>query len=827
MLHDAIRRALRPSTARPSRVPLRRRRPRPDGRPGAADARRGRALHGRAAGARAGPGGQHAPELRAPLRGRAVHGHVRGARHPTRDLLDERAATATARWTPTSARALDQRGRDPRDLPARSATSSSRPAGCRSRVICENCGRIGTTLATDWDGATVAYDVPARPTSTWATGCGHTGRVAPFGGRAKLAFNVDWAAKWGLVRRHASRAAARTSPRRAASRDRSRCHQPRGLRPRAAAQRALRVPQHRRPQDEHLARGAGAAAHEMAELLPARAAALPVPAPQAAQARIEFDPEGDTIPRALRRVRPGRRLRSPGQPVARRAAARPRAHLPGQPRRRRRRRGRRGRPVPAGVPPPRAARPGPGRGPRGAHGGREGRAARRGRAGHPRRARARRPGLAGGLRARPLPGRGPGRAARRGRGARPRRSGVFLADLADAAEASAPPRATPGRTSSSAPPSAAACRRAMRSRRVYAAFLGRANGPRAGWLLASLDRGVRRLGRLRDARRVRRRRRAARPDHERRAAAPARRRRDASARAPSRRARTRRSSTRPSRSTRGAARLLGEADALRAERKHGQRAHRRGHQGRRGAQRPEVAALRAQSTELGARIDELDARRRARSRPSSRSCCCASPTRPIRACPVGGEEASVIVRTWGEPAAHEPTRMARPGAGRTGRSPRRWACIDLAAGAKVAGSGFPLYRGAGRGPPARAHRLLPRPPHPRARHDRDLAAGRRQRRFRARHRADPGQGRPDVRRHARRAVPGARPRRCRSRTSTATRSSRRTGCPSATSPTRPASDARPAPPAPRRAASCASTSSTRSRWSASSGPPTPTRRSSG
>ena len=45
----------RAAAGRPAQpLPVRRRRPRPHGRPGAADARRGRALHGRAAGARAG-----------------------------------------------------------------------------------------------------------------------------------------------------------------------------------------------------------------------------------------------------------------------------------------------------------------------------------------------------------------------------------------------------------------------------------------------------------------------------------------------------------------------------------------------------------------------------------------------------------------------------------------------------------------------------------------------------------------------------------------------------------------------------------------------------
>ena len=64
-------------------------------------------------------------------------------------------------------------------------------------VVCENCGRIGTTIVTGWDGERVHYE--CRPDLvTWAAGCGHAGDVSPFGGRAKLPYNVDWAAKWDL-----------------------------------------------------------------------------------------------------------------------------------------------------------------------------------------------------------------------------------------------------------------------------------------------------------------------------------------------------------------------------------------------------------------------------------------------------------------------------------------------------------------------------------------------------------------------------------------------------------------------------------------------------
>jgi lysyl-tRNA synthetase class 1 len=64
-------------------------------------------------------------------------------------------------------------------------------------VICTTCGRVGTTVATAWDGETVAFACRADLVE-WATGCGTSGRVSPFGGAAKLPFNVDWAAKWSL-----------------------------------------------------------------------------------------------------------------------------------------------------------------------------------------------------------------------------------------------------------------------------------------------------------------------------------------------------------------------------------------------------------------------------------------------------------------------------------------------------------------------------------------------------------------------------------------------------------------------------------------------------
>ena len=62
-------------------------------------------------------------------------------------------------------------------------------------VICENCGRLGTTYAHDYDGQTVAYEcLPDHV--TWAEGCGHRGRISPFKGNAKLYWNLQWCAMW-------------------------------------------------------------------------------------------------------------------------------------------------------------------------------------------------------------------------------------------------------------------------------------------------------------------------------------------------------------------------------------------------------------------------------------------------------------------------------------------------------------------------------------------------------------------------------------------------------------------------------------------------------
>src|SRR5262245_48170043 len=162
------------------------------------------------------------------------------------------------------------------------------------QVICENCGRIGTTIATDWDGETVAYHC-APDAVTWATGCDHRGRIAPVGGNAKLPFNLDWAAKWshfGITIEGCGKDLATAG----GSRDRSDAiarevfeREP----PRNVAYEFLNVGGRKMS----TSKGTGAAAHTIADVIPPEQLRFLFLRHRPSQA-IEFGPAGtDSIPR--------------------------------------------------------------------------------------------------------------------------------------------------------------------------------------------------------------------------------------------------------------------------------------------------------------------------------------------------------------------------------------------------------------------------------------------------------------------------------------------------------------------------------------------------
>ena len=64
-------------------------------------------------------------------------------------------------------------------------------------VVCEKCGKIGTTKVISFDGESVAY-ICSSDTVEWADGCGHSGTISPFDGRATLPWKVEWAAKFKI-----------------------------------------------------------------------------------------------------------------------------------------------------------------------------------------------------------------------------------------------------------------------------------------------------------------------------------------------------------------------------------------------------------------------------------------------------------------------------------------------------------------------------------------------------------------------------------------------------------------------------------------------------
>ena len=151
--------------------------------------------------------------------------------------------------------------------------------------------------------------------------------------------------------------------------------------------------------------------------------------------------------------------------------------------------------------------------------------------------------------------------------------------------------------------------------------------------------------------------------------------------------------------------LLAEGDRLKAERNQASKAVGEAVRGGTDASGPEVAALRATSVAAGERITAIDAElTEVEARVDDLLLRIPNPADPD--VPVGGEEANVTVREWGvqlpriQPVSGEVGADAAAGGETWERRPHwevgeRLGILELERGAKITGSGFPVYRGYG------------------------------------------------------------------------------------------------------------------------------------
>ncbi|HRN96446.1 MAG TPA: lysine--tRNA ligase [Candidatus Levybacteria bacterium] len=70
------------------------------------------------------------------------------------------------------------------------------------QVYCEQCGKVSTTRVYNWDGEKVHYKCPVDATD-WTPGCGYEGSVSPYSDESRFAgkmpWKVEWAVKWQAI----------------------------------------------------------------------------------------------------------------------------------------------------------------------------------------------------------------------------------------------------------------------------------------------------------------------------------------------------------------------------------------------------------------------------------------------------------------------------------------------------------------------------------------------------------------------------------------------------------------------------------------------------
>lgn len=158
-------------------------------------------------------------------------------------------------------------------------------------VVCEKCGKIGTTKVIDWDGEKVKYI--CGDFVKWAKGCDHEGEISPYDGNAKLPWKVEWTAKFFALDVNVE----------GAGKDHSTKGGARDLSNRILREVFQKEPPYDIPYEFLLiegkkmssSKGIGVTSREMADLLPPEILNLLLLYKKPNQA-LDFSPDGDSIP---------------------------------------------------------------------------------------------------------------------------------------------------------------------------------------------------------------------------------------------------------------------------------------------------------------------------------------------------------------------------------------------------------------------------------------------------------------------------------------------------------------------------------------------------
>jgi len=70
------------------------------------------------------------------------------------------------------------------------------------QLYCPDCGKVSTTEVTNWDGEEIVYECKVDKVA-WTKGCGKSGKTSPFSSEevmvGKLPWKVEWASKWKAI----------------------------------------------------------------------------------------------------------------------------------------------------------------------------------------------------------------------------------------------------------------------------------------------------------------------------------------------------------------------------------------------------------------------------------------------------------------------------------------------------------------------------------------------------------------------------------------------------------------------------------------------------